>query len=100
MSTEIHRTFLRDQRLATLRTLEQSTGGTANEGVIQGSLRIYGHNVTRDQVTSITEWLREQNYVSVQEVGTVRVIHLLERGEEIALGMAFHPEIARPRRRT
>jgi len=87
-----------DQRLCVLRTLEDSQASRANEGVLQASLQMYGHSLTRDQVSSLTEWLKENGLVTLETLGEgIRIVKLTERGEDVALGKIKQPGVRKPR---
>lgn len=91
--------FDADARLCILRTLEEAPNGSANEGILQASLTVYGHHVTRDKVTTLTTWLGEQGFVSVEPLGQgIRIIKLLDAGEDIVFGRSSHPGVKKPRR--
>lgn len=94
------KTVLEDQRLCVLCTLNEAQGSRANEGVLQGALSMFGHDVTRDQVSSLTQWLEEQSLVSVEALRTdIRIISLTERGQDVAAGRIVQPGVKKPRLR-
>lgn len=91
--------FDADARRCILRTLEEAPNGSANEGILQASLSVFGHAVSRDKVTTLTAWLGEQGFVSIEDLGQgVRVVKLTDAGEDIVMGRASHPGVKKPRR--
>lgn len=89
--------FLReDQRLVILRILNELPGYTSNSSVIYEALTRYGHNPSRDQVKVELRWLEEQGLVTVDDIQTVLVVRLAERGADVAAGRAIVPGVKRP----
>lgn len=89
--------FLReDQRLVILRILNELPGYTSNSSVIYGALTRYGHNPSRDQVKTELRWLEDQGLVTVDDIDTVLVARLTERGADVATGRATVPGVKRP----
>lgn len=85
-----------DMRLAMLRSI-QDDGYALNESVLQSVLRLYGHNVSRDQVRTQIRWLEEQGLVAVEDVSGILVARLTGRGEDVANGSAVVDGVKRPR---
>ncbi|TBU75211.1 ArsR family transcriptional regulator [Phytopseudomonas daroniae] len=90
--------FLRqDQRLVMLRILSELPQYRANSSVITSLLGEFGHHPSRDQVKSELSWLGEQALVKVEDIGSVLVVTLTERGGDVAAGRASVPGISKPR---
>jgi len=87
-----------DMRLAMLRSI-QDDGYALNESVLQSVLKLYGHNVSRDQVRTQIRWLEEQGLVSVEDVSGILVAQLTGRGMDVANGCAVVDGVKRPRPR-
>lgn len=86
-----------DRRLTILRVLYDSTAFATNEFVLQTMLGNFGHNVSADRMHSDLAWLEEQELITVEVVGGVRIAKLLTRGEDVALGRTIQPGVKRPR---
>lgn len=90
--------FLRkDMRLVLLRILLEMPGYRANSSVLSTMLHQLGHSATRDQVKTELRWLTEQGLITVDEVTSVLVASLAERGQDVAEGRAVVDGVARPR---
>ncbi|UQY32639.1 ArsR family transcriptional regulator [Pseudomonas fulva] len=90
--------FLRqDQRLVMLRILSELPQYCSNSSVISNLLSQFGHNPSRDQVKSDLVWLSEQGLVSVNDIGSVMVATLTERGGDVAAGRSSVPGVSKPR---
>lgn len=89
--------FLRkDMRLVLLRILLEMPGYRANSSVLAGMLHQLGHAATRDQVKTELRWLAEQGLITLEEVVSVLVCTLHERGQDVADGRAVVDGVARP----
>lgn len=89
--------FLRqDQRLVLLRILAELPGFRSNSSVLTGALRSYGHEASRDQIKTELHWLDEQGLVTVEDVDTILVVTLSERGSDVAAGRAKVPGVKQP----
>lgn len=89
--------FLReDWRLVILRVLANALGYRANSSVLRTVLEKFGHSLSRDQVRTELAWLAEQQLVTVEDLGTVLVARLTERGQDVAAGRATVPGVNRP----
>lgn len=86
-----------DMRLAVLQVLEQDPDYAHNEHVLSSVLAQLGHAVSRDKLRTEAHWMAEQGLVTVTDVAGVAVIKLTARGEDVALGRARVPGVARPR---
>ncbi|CAB3834670.1 hypothetical protein LMG26858_00874 [Achromobacter anxifer] len=89
--------FLRhDQRLVLLRLLAEMPSYRANSSVLAIALERYGHAMTRDQVKTELRWLEEQGLLSIEDLDTVLVAALRERGQDVATGRTTVPGVKRP----
>lgn len=90
--------FLRkDMRLVLLRILLEMPGYRANSSVLATMLHQLGHSATRDQVKTELRWLSEQGLLTIDEVASVLVCTLAERGQDVAEGRAVVDGVAKPR---
>lgn len=85
-----------DQRLVILRVLNDAPGCTANEAILHAFLGDIGHECSREKVRTELAWLCEQGLVTYEELVTVMVARITERGIDVATGRARVPGIARP----
>lgn len=88
--------LVEDQRLVLLRLLHEMPGYQSNSSVLVSGLAHYGHSVSRDQIRSQLAWLEEQGLVTCQQLETVTVATLTERGSDVATGRARQPGVKRP----
>ncbi|CZF83858.1 VpaChn25_0724 family phage protein [Grimontia marina] len=93
----LHTLLQQDRRLVMLRVLNEMPGYEANDSIIDSALDAYGHNVSRDLVRTELSWLAEQQLVTLRDVAGTQVARITQRGIDIALGQANHPDIKRPR---
>lgn len=84
-----------DQRRVILATLEGDPGYSHNEHVLRSALGHWGHAVSRDALRTELSWLVEQGLVTLAGE-TVWTARLTARGEDVALGRARVPGVARP----
>jgi DNA-binding MarR family transcriptional regulator len=98
---KVREIFIRSRRLAILRFLSEGAAYELNTSILQSALNASGLNSSRDAVEGECAWLEDQGFVSVERVqGTsIVVVHLTERGLEIAQGKAEHPGVDKPRPR-
>lgn len=90
-------TFLvEDQRLVLLRILRELPGYQSNSSVLCSCLERYGHMLSRDQVKTQLVWLGEQGLLDIQDLGSVLVATLTERGADVATGRARAHGVKRP----
>ena len=85
-----------DQRLVMLRILSELPQYRANSSVITSLLGEFGHHPSRDQVKAELAWLGEQGLVKVEDIGSVLVVTLTERGADVAAGRASVPGVKKP----
>ena len=86
-----------DIRLVILRLLQEDPSYSHNDSVLCSGLGLIGHDVSHDRIRTEISWLKEQNLVTVQDVGSVWVVKLTERGSDAALGRTTVPGVKRPR---
>lgn len=91
-----HDILAEDQRLVTLRGLQEMPGYSANDSILHSVLEQYGHRLSRDQVRTHLSWLGEQGLVSLQTLGNTHIAALTERGADVACGRASVPGVKRP----
>ena len=89
----------RHVRLAILRHLEASTEYTSNSSILADVLRRLGLASSRDQVAGECAWLAENGLAVVTGEGEFLVVKATGRGVDLALGVATHPGVQRPRPR-
>lgn len=87
-----------DRRLVILRSL-LDCNNEANESILQDCLDAYGHNVSRDVVRGLIDWLAEQNLVTVENLRGFYVVTITGRGQDVAEGRSKVSGVKRPRAR-
>ncbi len=85
-----------DQRLTILRVLNEDAAYSHNEFVLQESLALCGHKISKDKLKTELHWLQEQSLITLSD-GGVLVAKLTERGADVATGCAEQPGVKRPR---
>ena len=85
-----------DRRLVILRILSEMPAYRANSSVIYSLLSSWGHEPSRDQVKTDLRWLEEQGLLKVEEIESVLLATLTERGMDVAKGRAVQPGVKRP----
>ncbi len=86
-----------DQRLVVLHILSELPQFRSNSSVMANLLGEFGHHPSRDQVKTELVWLGEQNLIKVEDIGSVLVVTLTERGADVAAGRASVPGVSKPR---
>lgn len=86
----------KDRRLVVLRILSESAGYTANDSIIDTSLDLYGHKVSRDVVKAELAWLEEQGLIALEELSGTLVATITQRGLDVANGQATNPGVKKP----
>ncbi len=86
-----------DQRLVVLRILSELPQFRSNSSVMANLLGEFGHHPSRDQVKAELTWLGEQGLVKIEDIGSVLVVTLTERGADVAAGRASVPGVSKPR---
>jgi hypothetical protein len=85
-----------DRRLVIVRALEAFAGYEANESVLLTILDEFGHRMSRDQMRTELAWLKEQGLVTLEEIATLQIATLTQRGLETAQGIVTTPGVKRP----
>jgi hypothetical protein len=86
-----------DRRLVILRTLAESANYESNESMVAMCVREIGHGeASRDLIRTDFEWLREQGLLTVEELASVQIATLTQRGFETAKGIVTVPGVRRP----
>ena len=97
---DFSRVVTKDQRLRLLQMLAQDSEGSHNQHVLRAGLEMAGHGgVTARQVRAILEWLESSGLDATEDVGSVIVARITERGEDVALGGSRYPGVANPRKK-
>lgn len=85
-----------DRRLVILRVLSELNAYKANSSVIAALLERWGHTPSRDQIKTDLRWLQEQGLLGIEEIETVLLATLTERGMDVAKGRVIQPGVKRP----
>lgn len=89
--------FLREhQRLVILRVLAEMPAYRSNSSVLSQALTSYGLDASRDQTKSEIHWLAEQGLVRIEDLDSILIVTLTERGGDAASGRATIPGVKRP----
>ena len=89
--------FIREeQRLVLLRLLHEMPRYQSNSSLLTSGMEGFGVAMTRDQVCTELNWLKEQGCLELQEAGSVLVATLTNRGADAATGMAKIHGVKRP----
>ncbi len=97
MNTPFADYLRQDQRLVILRILSELPQYRSNSSVINNLLTQFGHSPSRDQVKAELFWLAEQGLLQLEDLGSVLVVALTERGADVAAGRAVVPGVSKPR---
>lgn len=97
MSTPFADYLRQDQRLVMLRILSEVPQYRSNSSVIANLLGEFGHHPSRDQVKGDLVWLGEQGLLLTEDIGSVLVVTLTERGADVAAGRSSVPGVSKPR---
>lgn len=91
-------TLSKHRRLAILRFLQESPSYTSNVSILTDVLNgnEIGINTSRAQTATELHWLVEQGFASITGTPDFLVVTATQRGIDIALGRATHPEVHRP----
>lgn len=93
------RVVTEDQRLRVLQMLAQDPEGSHNADVLRSGLAAAGHErLSARRVRALLEWLSGEGLVATEDIGSLVVARITERGEDVALGGSRHPGVAKPRR--
>lgn len=85
-----------DMRLVILRLLSEMPAMRANSSVLYSALDEFGHSASRDTVKTELAWLAEQGLITREEMASIVVATLTERGVDVAKGRASVPGVKRP----
>ncbi|MGI1669990.1 MAG: ArsR family transcriptional regulator [Neptuniibacter sp.] len=85
-----------DRRLVILRHLAEDQDYTVNSSILQSAIAVWGHKVSRDRLHADIAWLKEQGLVTYEEVSSVYVAKITQRGLDVAEGTASVPGVKRP----
>lgn len=86
-----------DMRLVVLRILQELPQYRSNSSVLGAGLDRFGHSFSRDQVKTELYWLAEQGLLEIlDDLGSVLVVKLTERGLDVATGRATTNGVNRP----
>lgn len=85
-----------ERRLAILRILDESPRYTALERTLQHILGTWGHARSRRGLYADLDFLHGGGYVTVEEVGGVRLATLTTDGQDVAHGREVVDGVARP----
>lgn len=85
-----------DRRLVILRTLALDGDYRLNERLLSVSLESMCYDLSIDLLRAELVWLAEQDLVTLQEHGSIRIISLTPRGLDVAAGRARAYGVARP----
>lgn len=89
--------FIREEhRLVLLKLLHEMPRYQSNSSLLCTGMERFGLPMTRDQIKTELHWLRDQGMVEIEDVGSVTVATLKDRGADVATGMARAPGIKRP----
>ncbi len=93
--------LIADLRLTILQLLEEAPEYAHNEYVLGSALARLRLGISTDLLHGELAWLDEQGLIKLESVDgpgiNVRTAQLTRRGEDVALGRARVPGIARPR---
>jgi len=85
-----------DRKLAILRLLAEDNDYRVNSSILQQGLDLYGHSVSRDRLHTDLVWLAEQDLVTTEDINSVLVVKLTQRGLDVSSGRATCPGVKRP----
>ena len=85
----------KNARLMILHVLLGEPGFRANSSVLFDMLNQIGYAVSRESVKEEFRWLATERLVTLEEVGSVLIASLTERGQDVAGGFAFVDGVAR-----
>lgn len=88
--------FSKHVRIAILRVLAEAPSCRANSSILHSALDGLGLTATRDQVKTELAWLAEQRLVANQELESLVIATLTERGMDVAQGRTHVPGVQRP----
>jgi DNA-binding transcriptional ArsR family regulator len=83
-------------RLSILHALAAMDNYSANSSIIKTVCASYGNSMTSDTVLSHLAWLKEQDLISTEQMGSYTIATLTHRGLDVEQGMASQPGVKRP----
>ncbi|KJZ07796.1 hypothetical protein TW85_24685 [Marinomonas sp. S3726] len=86
----------KERRLVILRLLAEDTDYRAPSSLIERGLEMYALSTSRDNLHTELFWLKEQGLVTLDEIATVYVVTLTQRGLDVTKGLATVPGVKRP----
>lgn len=86
----------KERRLVILRLLAEDSDYRAPSSIIERGLEMYALSTSRDNLHTELHWLQEQGFVSLEEISTVFVVTLTQRGLDVSKGLATVPGVKRP----
>jgi Fe2+ or Zn2+ uptake regulation protein len=99
MADSLEKIQTEHRRLQLLLLLRAAQGYASNETVLKDQLALAGHQVSADRLRTDLAWLAEQGLIQANQVSDRWVVRLLERGEDVASGVASTPGVACPKPR-
>lgn len=89
--------LIEDMRLVVLRSLSEMPQYRLNSSVLHTFITRYGHSFSRDQLRTQLYWLVEQGLIKIEDdLGSVLVVKLTERGDDVAHGRITTHGVKRP----
>ncbi|MDA3509433.1 VpaChn25_0724 family phage protein [Acinetobacter junii] len=89
--------LIEDMRLVVLRSLSEMPQYRSNSSVLHSFITRYGHGFSRDQLRTQLNWLTEQGLIVIEEnLDSVLVVKLTERGCDVANGLVLTHGVKRP----
>lgn len=83
-------------RLTILRTLHQDSDYSINDSLLRDAVRTYGFTLTRDALRAQLRWLEEIDLLTIEQLSSVLIAKLTERGADVATGAAKVDGVKRP----
>ncbi|MCH7357436.1 ArsR family transcriptional regulator [Acinetobacter sp. NIPH 1958] len=89
--------LIEEARLVILRCLVELPSYRANSSTLTSLLDTYAISMTRDSIKTQLNWLAEQGLIEIEDdLGSVLVVKLTERGQDIANGRSTTHGVKRP----
>ena len=80
--------ILREMMRFVMLRLVNGASRNTNSSILSMQLNGAGYSNTRDQVKSEIRWLEQQGLLDVEEVESVLIVSITERGEDVANGLS------------
>ena len=80
--------ILREMMRFVMLRLANGASRNTNSSILSMQLNGAGYSNTRDQVKSEIRWLEQQGLLDVEEVDSVLIVSITERGEDVANGLS------------